>query len=65
MMGRMVGSAILDIAYGLDIRTSDDPHLRHTEECLHIIDKAGNPGSFFVDILPACTPRPVLSFRLS
>jgi cytochrome P450 len=52
-MQLMAGSTILDIAYGLDIRTSDDPYLKRAEECLKIIDKAGNPGSFLVDILPA------------
>ena len=51
----MAGSTILDIAYGLDIRTSDDPYLKRAEECLQIIDKAGNPGAFLVDIVPACT----------
>ena len=56
-MGRVAGSTILDIAYGLDIRTSDDPYLKRAEECLKIIDQAGNPGSFLVDIVPACTPR--------
>jgi hypothetical protein len=50
----MAGSTILDIAYGLDIRTTDDPYLKRAEECLQIIDKAGNPGSFLVDIIPAC-----------
>lgn len=50
----MAGSTILDITYGLDIRTSDDPYLKRAEECLQIIDKAGNPGSFLVDIAPAC-----------
>jgi hypothetical protein len=53
----MAGSTILDIAYGLDIRTSDDPYLKRAEECLGIIDKAGNPGSFLVDIVPACANR--------
>ena len=52
----MAGSTILDIAYGLDIRTWDDPYLMRAEECLHLIAKAGNPGAFLVDILPACTP---------
>jgi len=51
-MQLMAGSTILDIAYGLDIRTSDDPYLKRAEECLGIIDKAGNPGSFLVDIVP-------------
>jgi len=59
----MAGSTILDIAYGLDIRTSDDPYLKRAEECLQIIDKAGNPGSFFVDIIPACNAL-TISFRL-
>ncbi|KAI9453322.1 CyP450 monooxygenase [Lactarius psammicola] len=49
----VAGSTILDIAYGLDIRTSDDPYLKRAEECLAILDKAGNPGSFLVDIIPA------------
>jgi len=52
-MQLMAGSTILDIAYGLDIRTTDDPYLKRAEECLQIIDKAGNPGSFLVDIIPA------------
>ncbi|KAI0293502.1 CyP450 monooxygenase [Multifurca ochricompacta] len=52
-MQLMAGSTILDIAYGLDIRTSDDPYLKRAEECLKIIDQAGNPGSFLVDIIPA------------
>jgi hypothetical protein len=51
----------LDIAYGLDIRTADDPYLKRAEECLQIIDKAGNPGSFLVDIIPACMHLHVLS----
>jgi hypothetical protein len=50
----MAGSTILDIAYGLDIRTTDDPYLKRAEECLKIIDQAGNPGAFLVDIIPAC-----------
>ncbi|KAF8259817.1 cytochrome P450 [Lactarius quietus] len=49
----MAGSTILDIAYGLDIRTPDDPYLKRAEECLQIIVEAGNPGSYLVDILPA------------
>jgi hypothetical protein len=53
----MAGSTILDIAYGLDIHTTDDPYLKRAEECLQIIDKVGNPGSFFVDIIPARTRR--------
>ncbi|KAN0133387.1 Cytochrome P450 [Lactarius tabidus] len=52
-MQLVAGSTILDIAYGLDIRTSDDPYLKRAEECLKIIDQAGNPGSFLVDIIPA------------
>ena len=59
----MAGSTILDITYGLDIRTSDDPYLKRAEECLQIIDKAGNPGSFLVDIAPACTHRPFLQLH--
>ncbi|KAH9043963.1 CyP450 monooxygenase [Lactarius pseudohatsudake] len=49
----MAGSTILDIAYGLDICTSDDPYLQRAEECLQILDTAANPGTFLVDIIPA------------
>ncbi|KAI0050530.1 CyP450 monooxygenase [Auriscalpium vulgare] len=52
-MQLLAGSVILDIAYGLDIRSHDDIYLQRAEECLRIIDKAGNPGSFLVDIIPA------------
>jgi hypothetical protein len=52
----MAGSTILDIAYGLDIRASDDPYLKRAEECLQIIVQAGNPGAYLVDVLPACAP---------
>jgi hypothetical protein len=57
LMGRMAGSTIIDIAYGLEILTSDDPYLKRAEECLQIIVQAGNPGSYLVDILPACAPH--------
>lgn len=49
----MAGGVILDIAYGLDIQSPHDPYLERAEEALAIIDKAGNPGSFYVDIIPA------------
>ena len=51
-MGKMVSSTILDIAYGLDIRT----RTILTEDYLQIVDEAGKPGSFPVGILPACAP---------
>ncbi|THH13120.1 hypothetical protein EW146_g7061 [Bondarzewia mesenterica] len=48
----MAGSVIMDVAYGLTIETADDPYLQRADEALAIIDKAGNPGSFYVDIIP-------------
>jgi hypothetical protein len=60
-MRRMAGSTIIDIAYGLDIRSSDDPYLKRAEECLQIIVQAGNPGSYLVDILPACASHHCLA----
>ena len=59
----MASSMILDITYGLDIHTLDDPYLKCAEECLQIIDKAGNPGSFLMDIAPAYTHRPFLQLH--
>ncbi|TFY83920.1 hypothetical protein EWM64_g94 [Hericium alpestre] len=49
----MAGGVILDIAYGIDVQTADDPYLQRADEALHIVDKAGNPGSWLVDVLPA------------
>ena len=36
----MAGGVILDVGYGLDIRTADDPYIKRAEETLAIIDKA-------------------------
>ncbi|KAA1467206.1 CyP450 monooxygenase [Dentipellis sp. KUC8613] len=49
----MAGSVIMDIAYGLDIQSAADPYLQRADEALHIIDKAGNPGSWLVDVIPS------------
>ncbi|KAF8262178.1 hypothetical protein EI94DRAFT_1603497, partial [Lactarius quietus] len=40
----MASSTILNIAYRLDIHTLDNPYLKWAEECLKIIEQAGNPG---------------------
>lgn len=53
----MAGSVIMDISYGLDIRTHNDPYLERAQGALDIIDQAGNPGSWLVDLIPACTYR--------
>ena len=56
LLGRMAGSTILDITYGPDICTSDDPYLKRAVECLKILNQASNPGSYLVDIFLACGP---------
>jgi len=50
----MGGSIILDLSYGFDIQSAHDPFLMRAEEAIGIVDKAGDPGSFYVDIIPAC-----------
>ncbi|KZV77325.1 cytochrome P450 [Peniophora sp. CONT] len=52
-MQLMAGGVILDVGYGLDIQSADDPYIKRAAETLAIIDKAGNPGAFLVDIIPA------------
>ena len=49
----MAGSVILDIGYGIQANSPDDNFIRLSEEALQIVDKAGTPGAWFVDIIPS------------
>jgi len=48
----MAGSLILNVAYGIDVRSAEDPYLKLVEESLEVLDKAAAPGAFLVDTLP-------------
>ena len=53
-MLRMAGGVILDVGYGLDIKSADDPYIRRAAETLAIIDKAVRPPA---TILPKMSPQ--------
>ncbi|CAK5284911.1 unnamed protein product [Mycena citricolor] len=43
---------IMDIAYGIKIRTSDDQYVSIVAEAVHGLSVASVPGAFLVDIIP-------------
>lgn len=49
----MVGSMILDLAYGIDVQSQEDPYLMMMDELMDIFVKVSTPGAFLVDIIPA------------
>lgn len=49
---RMAASLVLNITYGIDIQSSDDPYLVYAEETMAALTEAGHPGSFLVNSLP-------------
>ena len=50
----MAGGIILDVGYGLDIKSADDPYIRRAAETLAIIGKAVRPPA---TILPKMSPE--------
>ncbi|KAJ7211168.1 cytochrome P450 [Mycena pura] len=49
----MAGALIMDIAYGIKVLPSDDPHIQVVEQAVHNLSNASIPGAFLVDIFPA------------
>ncbi|PFH47239.1 hypothetical protein AMATHDRAFT_6962 [Amanita thiersii Skay4041] len=47
------GALILEIAYGISIADNNDPFITLAEEAIVGVTVAGNPGAFFVDLIPA------------
>ena len=45
-------ASIMKIAYGIDVKDSDDPYISIAEEALNGIVEAAVPGAFLVDLLP-------------
>jgi len=42
----------MGVAYGINVKDSDDPYISNAEEALNGIVEAGIPGAFLVDLLP-------------
>ena len=51
---RMAGSLILNITYGIDAQSIDDPYMSMMEESSRTRSQAATPGSFLVDSFPIC-----------
>ncbi|KAJ6570089.1 cytochrome P450 [Mycena vulgaris] len=49
----VVSAAIMSIAFGLDVKPSDDPYLEAAQVAVRAMSMAGVPGRFWVDIIPA------------
>ncbi|KAF8992253.1 cytochrome P450 [Cyathus striatus] len=48
-----IGGIILSLAYGIDIKKTDDPFVNLAEEAIRTLGIAAVPGTFLVDIIPA------------
>ena len=48
----MPGAVIMSIAYGIDIKSVDDPFLSASLEASHVITTAMAPGKFLIDVIP-------------
>ncbi|KAJ6562700.1 cytochrome P450 [Mycena vulgaris] len=49
----MAGALIMNVTYGIDVRSCDDPYINLAEEVMHGASVAIVPGSFLVDTIPA------------
>ncbi|KAF9002581.1 cytochrome P450 [Cyathus striatus] len=45
-------ATIMKVAYGINVRESNDPYILNAEESLHGLSEAGVPGKFLVDLIP-------------
>ncbi|TFK35243.1 cytochrome P450 [Crucibulum laeve] len=48
-----VGGIVLSIAYGIDIKPSDDPYISLAEQAIAGVIECSVPGAFLVDFIPA------------
>ena len=51
---RTSGAITLKMGYGYEVEEGSDPIVKFVDEALDAFDNAAIPGSFLVDILPAC-----------
>jgi len=48
----MTGSFILNVTYGIDVQSANDPYIRIANESVQAVVNALVPGAFLVDTLP-------------
>jgi hypothetical protein len=54
-MHSMAGMIILYTAYGIEVKSEDDPYVDIGEKSLHAMAEAGNSPAYVVDIIPIRT----------
>ncbi|KAJ7777026.1 cytochrome P450 [Mycena metata] len=50
---RMASSLIIDVMYGIKVRSKDDPYISIAKEAMHGLSVGSLPGEFLVDTIPA------------
>ena len=48
----MTGALVMDITYGLDIKSHEDKFLQSAEHAMQLADRVMIPGAFLVDTFP-------------
>jgi len=52
----IVGATIMDVVYGIQVTSMDDPYITIAEKVLLLFTSAMLPGTFLVDMLPFRKP---------
>ncbi|KIJ36850.1 hypothetical protein M422DRAFT_260714 [Sphaerobolus stellatus SS14] len=46
------GATIMEVGYGINVKSENDPYIHAAEEALNAAGEAGVPGRFKVDMIP-------------
>ncbi|KAJ7021454.1 cytochrome P450 [Mycena alexandri] len=49
----LAGALIMEVTYGLEVESTEDPYIQIAEEAMHGLGIACIPGTFLVDLIPA------------
>ena len=50
----MTGALIMEMTYGMDIKSHEDKFLQASEKAMEYLESAITPGAFLVDTFPIC-----------
>ncbi|KAF7345607.1 Cytochrome P450 [Mycena venus] len=50
---QLAGTLIMNVTYGIEVKSTDDPYIKIAEEAMHGLAIAYVPGTFLVDLIPA------------
>lgn len=48
----MFAATIMKVVYGITVKDSAEPYVSAAEKALEVLNAAGTPGAFLVDVLP-------------